>query len=53
MSWPLLNLFGKEMQHIIFYAHVRLFILVVPAVLTKNERHCSRFRNSMSLACWS
>jgi len=22
MGWPLHNLFGKEMQHIIFYAHV-------------------------------
>jgi len=21
MDWPLLNLFGKEMQHIIFYTH--------------------------------
>jgi len=29
-----------------------MFIPVVPAILTRNERHCSRFRNSMSLACW-
>jgi len=21
MGWPLLNLFGKEMQHLIFYVH--------------------------------
>jgi len=26
---------------------------VVPAVLTKNERHLGRFSNSMSLDCWS
>jgi len=22
-------------------------------VLTRNKRYCSRFRNSVSLACWS
>jgi len=26
---------------------------VVLTILTRNERHCSRFRNRMSLACWS
>jgi len=26
------------------------FMPVVPAMLQRNERHCSRFR---SLACWS
>jgi len=26
---------------------------VVPAILTRNKRHCSWFRNSVSLACWS
>jgi len=54
MGWPLLNenRLAKEMQHIIiFYAHVHA--PVVPALLTRNERHCSRFRNSMSSVCWS
>jgi len=46
MGWPLLNLFVKEIQHINFYAHVHP---VFPAILTRNERYCSRFRNSMSL----
>jgi len=26
---------------------------VVPAILTRNKRHCNRFRNSVSLACLS
>jgi len=30
-----------------------MFTPVVPAILTKNERHLGRFSNSMSLACWS
>jgi len=41
------------MQYIIFYAHVVMFMPVVPAILTRNKRRCSRFRNSVSLACWS
>jgi len=36
MGWPLLNLFGKEMKHIIF---MLMFVPVVPAILTRNERH--------------
>jgi len=27
--------------------------LLVPAILTRIEKHFDRFRNSMSLACWS
>jgi len=38
------------MQHIAFYAHVHVCSL---AILTRNESHCSRFRKSISLACWS
>jgi len=34
----------------IFYAHVHT---IVPAILKRNKRYCSRFRKSMSLACWS
>jgi len=30
-----------------------MFMPVVPALLTRNERHCSRFWNRMSLACGS
>jgi len=30
-----------------------MFMPVVPAILTRNKRRCSRFRNSVSLACWS
>jgi len=30
-----------------------MFMPVVPAILTRNKRHCSRFRNSVSLVCWS
>jgi len=43
----------KEMRHIIFYAHVHASSDVVPAILTTNERHFSRFQNSMSLVCRS
>jgi len=50
MDWPLLKLFGKAMQHIIF---TLIFIPVIPTILTRNKRYCSWFRNSMSLACWS
>jgi len=30
-----------------------MFMSGVPAILTRNKRHCSRFRNCVSLACWS
>jgi len=30
-----------------------MFMPVVPAIQTRNKRSCSRFRNSVSLACWS
>jgi len=33
------------MQHI-------MLMPVVPAIQTRNKRHCSRFRNSRPLACW-
>jgi len=38
---------AKEMQHIIFC------MPAIPAILTRYDRHFSRFRKSMSLACWS
>jgi len=34
IGWPLLNLFGKEMQHIIFYAHVH----ACPSYTDKEEK---------------
>jgi len=37
------------MQHIIFYSHVH----ACSPSYTDEERHCSRFWNSVSLACWS
>jgi len=51
MEWLLLTvkLFGKEMQHLIFFAHVHDRIVL--AMLTRNEKHCNRFRSSMSLTC--
>jgi len=30
-----------------------MFMPAVPTILMRNERHCSRFRNSISLAYWS
>jgi len=30
------------MQHISFNTHVQLLMPVVPAILMRNERHCSR-----------
>jgi len=48
---PFLICLAKEMQHIIFYVHVHA-CYVVPAILTRNKRHCSRFRNSVSWSCY-
>jgi len=53
MLGPYLKLFGNRDASYYFYALVQLFKPVVPAILTRNKRHCGRFRNSMSLACWS
>jgi len=30
-----------------------MFMLVVPAILSRNKRRCCWFWNSVSLACWS
>jgi len=51
MGWRFLICLAKEMQHIIFYTYVHACI--VQAILMRNKRYCSRFRNSVSLACWS
>jgi len=49
MGWPFFNLFGKGDAAYYFL----MFMPVVSAILTRNKRHCSRFQNSVSLACWS
>jgi len=51
MGWPLLKIVWQRRCNILFSA--LMFIPVVPAILTRNKRHCSRFRSSTSFACWS
>jgi len=47
LGWPLFKIdMVKELQHVIFYVHVHAYITVVPAILTRNETHCIRLRNS-------
>jgi len=44
---------GINMGVEFFLFSTLMFMPVVPAIRTRNKRHCSRFRNSVSLACWS
>jgi len=52
MGWPLfLKFVWQRKCSILFFT--LMFMLVVPAILTRNKRRCSRFWNSVSLVCWS
>jgi len=46
MSLPFLRNISMSSYHIISL----MFMPVVPAILTRNNRHCSGFRNDMSMA---
>jgi len=50
MGWP--HEFVWQRRCSVLFSPL-MFIPVFLAILTRNKRHCSRFRNSMSLACWS
>jgi len=47
----LFNLFGKV--DAAYYFFTFMFMPVVTAIMTRNKRHCSWIRNSMSLVCSS
>jgi len=51
MGWPLISIVWQSRCSILF--SMLMFMPVVPTILTRNERYCSWFRNSMFLACWS
>jgi len=44
MSWPLLKFVWQRRCNILF--STLMFMPVVPAILTRNERHCSSLRYS-------
>jgi len=42
MGWPILKILWQRRCSILF--STLMFMLVVPVILTRNKRHCSRFR---------
>jgi len=46
MGWPFFNLFGKG-DAAYYFLRSCSFMPVVPAILTRNKRLCSRFRKSV------
>jgi len=51
MGWPFFKFVWQKRCSILF--STLMFMPVVPAILTRNKRRCSWFRNSVLLACWS
>jgi len=50
MDWPLNNFLAQRCRLLL---STLMYMPVVPAKMTRNERHLSQFRNNMSLAFWS